>query len=96
MSWRYTPAGHLIRQARRAAEMSQRELAEIAGVAPGRVSDYERGKLDPSATMLLRLVGAAGMSVRLVDADEAEVIDPASAARALEDVLSLVDAMEAT
>ncbi len=76
--------------------MSQRELAEIAGVAPGRVSDYERGKLDPSATMLLRLVGAAGMSVRLVDADEAEVIDPASAARALEDVLSLVDAMEAT
>lgn len=76
--------------------MSQTKLAEMAGIAPGRVSDYETGKLDPSFNMLLRLLAAAGMAVKLVEADECEFANPERSGMVLADVLSFADAIEAS
>ncbi|MBO0693214.1 MAG: helix-turn-helix transcriptional regulator [Acidimicrobiaceae bacterium] len=89
--WTYSPAGYLIRWARREAGMTQRQLAEVAGVPHGRVSDYERGKTDPSFAMLLRLLSAADKSLKLVDVEEGDVIIPEYNGRVLADVLSFAD-----
>lgn len=55
--------GRLIRQAREAAGLSQRELARRAGTSQPTVSAYEQGRKTPSAVTLLRLVEAAGAEV---------------------------------
>ena len=91
---RYTPAGYLIRNARTYAGMTQTELAVDAGVAPGRVSDYERGKLDPSFNMLLRLLAACGASLALVPPEDSGFANPELNGRILEDVLSFADGVE--
>ena len=91
---RYTPAGYLIRKARAEAGMTQTELAEDAGVAPGRVSDYERGKLDPTFNMLLRLLAACGMSLALVPPEDSGFVNPELNGWILEDVLSFADGVE--
>ena len=88
---RYSPAGHLIRKARMEVGMTQMELAEAASIAPGRVSDYERGKLDPSLDMLLRLLAACGVSIALVPPEDSDVVSPELNARTLVDVLSFTD-----
>ncbi len=90
----YTPAGYLIRRARNDAGLSQAELAAEAGIAPGRVSDYERGKLDPSFNMLLRLLAACGMSLALVPPEDSGFVNPELNGRLLQDVLSFADAFE--
>ncbi len=90
----YTPAGYLIRKARSQAGLSQAELAEEVGLAPGRVSDYERGKLDPSFNMLLRLLAACGMSLALVPPEDSGFANPELNGRILQDVLSFADAFE--
>ncbi len=73
---RYTPAGYLIRKARGEAGFSQAELAKEVGIAPGRVSDYERGKLDPSFKMMLRILAACGVSLALVPPEESSFANP--------------------
>lgn len=50
-----------IRQARVAAEMSQRELAKRVGVSAMAISKYERGMDTPRASVLLRLARALGV-----------------------------------
>lgn len=80
--------------ARRNAELTQVQLARAAGVAPGRVSDYERGKLDPSFSMMLRLLAACGMSLALVPPEESGFVNPELNGRIFEDVLSFVDGVE--
>ena len=45
--------------------MSQRELAERAGVPVTMVSAYERDRRQPTLTTLLRLLRAAGFDLRL-------------------------------
>ena len=45
--------------------MSQRELAERAGVPVTMISAYERDQRQPTLTTLLRLLHAAGFDLRL-------------------------------
>ena len=85
-----------IRSARRSAGLSLRELASASGVPPARISDYERGRHDPSTAMLARLLDAAGFD--LVSRERAggrDRIDLRHNARAFADVLTLADAIPA-
>lgn len=54
--------GSRVRQARRAAGMSLRELAAKAGISAMAISKYERGVIEPSASSMLKL--ARALSVR--------------------------------
>ena len=56
-------AGGLLRQARRAARLSQSELAARAHLAQSVISAYENGKRAPSVATLERLVRATGHDV---------------------------------
>lgn len=51
--------------ARLKARMSQRELAERAGVPVTMISAYERDQRQPTLATLLRLLRAAGFELRL-------------------------------
>jgi transcriptional regulator with XRE-family HTH domain len=53
-------AGVLLRRARAAAELSQRELAQRAGTSRPTLSAYEHGRKSPSADTLKRLLSATG------------------------------------
>jgi transcriptional regulator with XRE-family HTH domain len=63
------PVAGLIRRARRMAEMSQRQMARFAKVAPSTVGKVEAGTLKPSIDVLERLLGAAGLHLAVVDQD---------------------------
>ena len=52
--------GSRIRELR--GEMLQEELAEYLGISQGQLSKVERGKLGPTAEVLLRLVEKFGKS----------------------------------
>jgi len=58
-------AAALLRLARRRAGLSQRELAERAGVPPTMISAYERDLRQPTMPTLLRLLRAAGFDLRM-------------------------------
>ena len=60
----------MIRTARRAARLSQTDLARRAGVAQSVISAYESGRREPSFPMLVKLVEATGhrLAVELVAA----------------------------
>jgi uncharacterized protein len=60
MASKTTAAGALLRQARRAAGLSQVELAAQAGVAQSVISAYESGHRQPSLPTLADLIEAAG------------------------------------
>ena len=55
--------GQRIKQARKANNMSLRDLAEKAEISPMAISKYERGLDMPSSGVLLRLAQALGVSV---------------------------------
>ena len=55
----------LLQLARLKADMSQRELAERAGVPVTMISAYERDQRQPTLATLLRLLRAAGFDLRL-------------------------------
>jgi transcriptional regulator with XRE-family HTH domain len=65
--------GALIRQARRAAGLTQRELALRAGVTRTALSHYERRRRVPTIATLEAVLAGAGQQVRAeleqVDAD---------------------------
>ena len=50
-----TPS-ELIKAARKQAGLTQEQLAELLKVAQGRVSEWERGKREPSASALLKIL----------------------------------------
>jgi transcriptional regulator with XRE-family HTH domain len=89
-------AGSVIRAARRRRGLSQAQLAERAGVSQSVVSDYERGRRDPTLTTLRRLVEATGERLRVDSALPASDLPPPRDAeesgRRLVDVLLLADA----
>jgi transcriptional regulator with XRE-family HTH domain len=58
-------AAALLQLARRRAGLSQRELAERAGVPPTMISAYERDLRQPTVATLLRLLRAAGFDLRM-------------------------------
>jgi transcriptional regulator with XRE-family HTH domain len=65
-------AGQFVREARRRAGLSQRELAAKAGVSQPLVARIERGSVDPPFALVRRLVRACGfdLSVSLVELDD--------------------------
>jgi transcriptional regulator with XRE-family HTH domain len=65
-----SPAYALCKQIRSRSELSQRALAEAAGVSPSTIARIERGRLEPTLDLLLRLVEGAGLSLRLVLEDD--------------------------
>ena len=56
-------AGHLIREARRRAGLTQAELAERIGTTQSAVARLERGRSAPSAERLARIVRACGLEL---------------------------------
>lgn len=60
-----SPSAALLQLARLKADMSQRELAERAGVPVTMISAYERDQRQPTLNTLLRLLRAAGFDLRL-------------------------------
>jgi transcriptional regulator with XRE-family HTH domain len=54
--------GENLREARRAAGLSQEELAERAGVDRSAISDYERGRREPNLSTIVKLASALEIS----------------------------------
>jgi transcriptional regulator with XRE-family HTH domain len=55
----------LVRRMRRAAGLSQRDLAQRAGTSQPAIARYERGAATPSWATLQRLADACGQRVRI-------------------------------
>lgn len=60
-----SPSAALLQLARLKANLSQRELAERAGVPVTMISAYERDQRQPTLATLLKLLHAAGFDLRL-------------------------------
>jgi uncharacterized protein len=60
-----SPSSALLQLARLKADMTQRELAERAGVPVTMISAYERDQRQPTLATLLRLLRAAGFDLRM-------------------------------
>jgi transcriptional regulator with XRE-family HTH domain len=59
-----TTAGTLLLLARQQAGLSQRELAERAGVAQSEIARIESGNREPSIPTIQRILAGAGLEVR--------------------------------
>lgn len=55
--------GQKIRTLRQAKHMTVRELAKLAGVTPGLISQIEHGKVSPSLSTLKRILSALGETI---------------------------------
>lgn len=60
----------MIRHARARAGMTQVELARRSGIAQNVISDYERGKREPSFGAVDLLLGAAGLTLEFTPLSE--------------------------
>jgi transcriptional regulator with XRE-family HTH domain len=69
------PIPGLIRAARRAADLSQHQLAKRAGLGQSTVARVESGTLVPSVNVLQRLLACAGFELVVVD-QEGRVVQP--------------------
>jgi predicted nucleotidyltransferase/DNA-binding XRE family transcriptional regulator len=58
-------AGPVLRRARKAAGLTQAELARRAGVTQSVISAYEAGRREPALSTLTRLINATGATLRL-------------------------------
>jgi transcriptional regulator with XRE-family HTH domain len=61
------PLSGLVRRVRRTADLSQRELAKQAEVAPSAVAAIETGTMTPRIDTLQRILNAAGYRLTVVD-----------------------------
>jgi transcriptional regulator with XRE-family HTH domain len=90
-------AADLIKEARKRADISQRDLASRAGTSQATVSAYESGRKVPSVDTLARLLAAMGARLALEPAAGAPVAPSAAelrrAGRVLADVLTLAEAL---
>lgn len=66
-------AAGLVRRARRAADLSQRDLAARLGVSQSRVARWETGRSSPSLADLEQVMSLAAMRLALLDAAGARV-----------------------
>jgi transcriptional regulator with XRE-family HTH domain len=68
--------GLLIREARRRAGLTQRELAQRLGTSHAAVARWEKGVVRPSWDAVMAAVRQAGLDlqVRLVEADEHDLV----------------------
>ncbi len=53
-------AGRMVRNARRSADLTQRQLSVKAGIPQATIARIERGRVDPRVTTLDRLLEASG------------------------------------
>ena len=83
----------MLTEARRQAGISQAELARRAGVPRSVVNVYERGRRQPGADVLARLLTAAGFELRLAPA--VRHLDGERAGRLLAQVLDLAEVLPA-
>lgn len=87
----HSDAAALLLTARRHAGLSQAELARRADLPRSVVNTYERGRREPGADALLRVLRSAGVELVLRPAQPRP--DPVRAARILEQVLDLAEAL---
>ena len=68
--------GELVREARRRAGLTQRELAERAGTTQSAIARLESGRTSPSFEQVERLVKLCGFSmiVRLMPYDDSHLV----------------------
>jgi transcriptional regulator with XRE-family HTH domain len=78
-----------LREARIAAGLSLRELAERAGTSHATLAAYEQGRKMPSAATFLRILEAAGFAVDIELSPRIRVRDGIDRGRELEDALVL-------
>src|SRR5689334_7765731 len=57
----------VVRRCRRAARLSQRELASLAGVSATTVAQIESGRHVPSLRLLITLLDAGGLALAVAD-----------------------------
>lgn len=57
-------AGALIKNARKAKDLTQKQLGELAGIAEPTIRRYELGKLNPKYETLQRIAAALGVPVQ--------------------------------
>ncbi|HZN13356.1 MAG TPA: helix-turn-helix transcriptional regulator [Acidimicrobiales bacterium] len=82
-------ASRLIREARAYSGLRQAELARRAAIPRSVLNAYERGRRQPSAAALARIVDAAGLRLRLGRA--VRILDDERAARLFGQVLDLAE-----
>ncbi|HEY5251565.1 MAG TPA: helix-turn-helix transcriptional regulator [Acidimicrobiales bacterium] len=85
-------AGVLINRARESAGLTQTALAHRSGEPQSVISAYERGRRQPSAVALTRLIEAAGFRLIVVPAPR-PALDPRRAADQLAQALDLAEAL---
>lgn len=68
----FDAAGHVLR-ARRAGDLSQRDLAQRVGVAQSGIVAIEAGRRQVSVSLFARILEAGGLRLCVVDAEGAEV-----------------------
>ena len=83
-------AATLISRCRRAAGLSQRQLAARSGTSPAAISLYEAGKRIPRLDTLTRVIAATGSNLTALT-NPASDIDIVAAGRDLLAVLELAD-----
>lgn len=59
------PYGELVREARRRAGISQRELARRSGTSQAVISAYENGQREPGIKQFRKVIAAAGFELGL-------------------------------
>jgi len=99
---RHLLGNDLVREARRRAGLTQRELAERAGTTQSAIARLESGRTAPSFESVLALVRLCDLDldVRLVDRDDSileqamrnTLLDADARMRQLHDTVSLVEA----
>lgn len=55
----------ICQEARRKANLTQRELAARTGVSPSSIARIERGRMEPTLALLQRLVEGCGCELRI-------------------------------
>ena len=58
--------GHLLKQARLAASLTQRQVADMAGISRPRYRDIETGAAAARATTLMNITRALGLELMLI------------------------------
>lgn len=61
--------GGIVRRVRRAADLSQRELAKHARISPSGIAQIETGAVTPTLPTLQRILNAANYQLVVVDVD---------------------------
>lgn len=81
----------LLRESRRRAGLTQREVAERAGTSAAAVCLYEQGQRVPRVDTLARLIAATGATLAVSATASIHRLDLEANARTLEDLLELAD-----